>query len=127
MRLGTYVQKVARNIGPNPTEARSEATAGRGSDLADMEDVWTLYRAGQRLDFSEKRRDEFIRRYHRDVASARMWRMGSVMGVVLASLALVSLYVRTDDATRGYYTNRLRALAALGLAGAGTVAYHYWA
>jgi hypothetical protein len=95
--------------------------------LAELEDVFTLYRAGQKLDFSEGRRAEFVRRYHRDVASERMRRSGAVLAVVLASLALFSAYVRTDEATKGYYTNRLRALAVAGLGTAGAVAYHYWA
>ena len=42
---------------------------------------------------------------------------------VLICLAAVSGYIRTDEATKGYYTNRLRMLAAAGVGAAGVVIY----
>ena len=42
---------------------------------------------------------------------------------VLVCLAAVSGYIRADEATKGYYTNRLRMLAAAGVGAAGVVIY----
>lgn len=133
MVRGTYVQTVVRGFGPTPGETPATTTAAAtgappSSEPAaalELDDLYTLYRAGQKLDFSSRRRDELVRHYHRDVASARMKRSGGVIGVVLVGLALISFYVRADEATKGYYTNRLRVLALAGLGAAGAAAYRY--
>ncbi len=127
MVLGTHIQTVTRSFGAKPPEGVAPQPESGAEILPGFEDQWTLYRAGQKLDFSETRRAEFLESYHRDVASARMRRSGSVIAVVLALLAATSLYVRADEATKGYYTNRLRGLAAVGLGVAGVAAYRYWA
>ena len=103
-----------------------EAAAPEAALVPELDSTYTLHRAGQKLDFSAARRDDFLRSYHRDLASARMKRSGGVIAVVLASLALMSVYIRADEATKGYYTARLRALALAGLGAAGAVAYRYW-
>jgi hypothetical protein len=50
--------------------------------------------------------------------------LGGTLAFILTCLAVVSGYIRTDEVTKGYYTNRLRLLAAAGVAGAGAVIYH---
>ena len=119
MVQGNHVQTVTRTIGPRSGSAATET-------LANLDDLHTFFRAGQKLDFSEGKKSRFIERYHRDVASDRMRKTGAILAVVLASLALFSAYVRTDEATKGYYTNRLRTVGMVGLGTAGAVAYHYW-
>ncbi len=127
MIWASRVQPVIWSLGAKPGEVGTDVKVPDGSIPSELDSLYTLYRAGQKLDFSDARRAAFVRQYQRDVASTRMKRSGSVIAVVLASLALFSLYVRTDEATKGYYTNRLRVLALAGLGAAGTVAYHYWA
>ena len=48
-----------------------------------------------------------------------MQRLGGGLAVALAGLAVLTGYIRTDEATKGYYTNRLRLAAAAGLGAAG--------
>ncbi len=130
MIQSTYVQTVLKSLGPKPGEITPDVASTSSLNvetLPELDDLHTLYRAGQKIDFSEARRSDFIERYHRDVASTRMRKMGTIGAVVLAALGLISLYIRTDEATKGYYTNRLRVLAAAGLGVAGTLAYRYWA
>lgn len=127
MVLGTHIKPVTWSLQPKAGEVGLKAPAADGDALAGLDEFHTLYRAGQKLDFSDDRRAEFVEAYRRDVASARMRRSGAVIAVILAVLAATSLYVRADEATKGYYTNRLRMLAALGLGMAGVAAYRYWA
>ena len=49
--------------------------------------------------------------------------LGGSLAFVLICLAAVSGYIRADEATKGYYTNRLRMLAAAGVGAAGVVIY----
>ena len=49
--------------------------------------------------------------------------LGGALGFVLICLAAVSGYIRADEATKGYYTNRLRMLAAAGVGAAGVILY----
>jgi hypothetical protein len=42
-------------------------------------------------------------------------------------LGALSSYIRADEATRGYYTNRLRMLAAAGVGAAGVIIYQMMA
>ena len=103
-----------------------EAAPPKSAVVAGLDESYKMYRAGQKLDFSGTRRADFLKHYHRDVASARMKRSAGVIGVVLATLALISIYIRADEATKGYHTNRLRVLVLAGLGVAGVVAYRYW-
>ncbi len=49
--------------------------------------------------------------------------LGGSLGFVLICLAAISGYIRADEATKGYYTNRLRLLAAAGVGAAGVIVY----
>ena len=127
MTAGSYVRSELRTLGGNPAPVAATPADATTPSIPELDEPQVFYRAGQKLDFSDNRRDQFVEAYRRDVASARMKKSGSLLAVVLAGLLAVSLYVRADEATKGYYTNRLRALAAVGLGAAGAVAYRYWA
>ncbi len=108
MTLATYVQPVAESL----------------SDVSkDLDDLYTLYRAGARLDFSKVRRAEILAAYEHDLVRERLVKGGALLGFVLFALAVLAGYIRTDESTKGYYTNRLRMLAAAGVGAAGVVVY----
>jgi hypothetical protein len=121
MVQGSYVQEVTRNLTATETLSHStpEATGPDG--------LYTLYRAGQKLDFSPERRAEIIGMYRHDLAAQRLQRLGGGMALALVGLAVLSGYIKADEATKGYYTNRLRLAAAAGLGAAGAVAYRFFA
>ena len=108
MTLAVYVQPVAESLG----------------DLSkDLDDLYTLYRAGARLDFSTARRAQILGLYEHDLVRGRMVKGGALLAFVLFVLAVLAGYIRADESTKGYYTNRLRMLAAAGVGAAGVVAY----
>lgn len=79
-----------------------------------------FYIAALRADLSPQRREDFLDVHRREVGARRSALLGGAGGFVLACLAILALYIRADEATRGYYTNRLRlaAVASAGAAGA---------
>jgi hypothetical protein len=133
MVRASYVQKVTRNLKPTtgePTlapvpDAESEADSPSTLDVPGLENLYTLYRAGQQVDFSPQRKARIIETYRRDLATQRMQRMGGGLALALGLLAVMSGYIRADEATRGYYTNRLRLAAVAGLGVAGVAAYRF--
>ncbi|MDB5350923.1 MAG: hypothetical protein JWN86_2170 [Planctomycetota bacterium] len=82
-----------------------------------------VFRASVSAEFSDRRKREFLNVYHRQVGWNRIVLLGGGLTFVLACLAAVSGYIRADEATKGYYTNRLRLLAAAGVGAAGVVVY----
>ncbi len=108
MTLDSYTQPVAESLGDLST---------------DLDDLYTLYRAGARLDFSPARRAQVVALYEHDLVRERMLKGGGVLAFVLFVLAVLAGYIRADESTKGYYTNRLRMLAAAGVGAAGVVAY----
>src|SRR5206468_1621904 len=125
----SYVQKVTRNLKPRigePIPAPGpEAESSSSLEVPDLENLYTLYRAGQQVDFSPARKARIIAAYRKDLATRRMQGMGGGLALALALLAVMSGYIRADEATRGYYTNRLRLAAVAGLGIAGVAAYRY--
>ena len=129
MVRGTYVQKVTRSLKPTAGEPRPwpRGRAASTAGLPGLDDLYTLYRAGQQLDFSPGRRARDRRdlppgpRHPADAAARR----GPGPGPGL--LAVMTGYIRADEATQGYYTNRLRLAAAAGLGAAGVAAYRFLA
>jgi hypothetical protein len=108
MTLAGYIQPVAESL----------------NDVSkDLDDLYTLYRAGARLDFSPGRRAQVVAAYEHDLVRDRMLKGGGVLAFVLFALAVLAGYIRVDESTKGYYTNRLRMLAAAGVGAAGVVAY----
>lgn len=122
MARATYIQEVTRSL-KSPGSGSVEAPETPGSPVLD--DYYTLYRAGQKLDFSPGRKAQIVHMYRQDLAARRMHRLGGGLAMALAALAVLSTYIKADEATRGYYTNRLRLVAAAGLGVAGVVAYRY--
>jgi hypothetical protein len=119
MVQASYTQETLRNlIGPEAGSPKSENPGFDG--------IYTLYRAGQKLDFSPSRKAQIIAMYRHDLATQRLQRLGGGLALALATLAVLSGYIKADEATKGYYTNRLRFVAAAGLGAAGVVAYRLW-
>lgn len=86
-------------------------------------DYAPLQQVTLQVDLSPQRRDLFRRAYLRDEGMTRMGWLGAVITFVLVILAILAGYIRTDEATKGYYTARLRMLAAAGVGAAGVVLY----
>ncbi len=53
----------------------------------------------------------------------RLVPLGALLAFVLACLAAVSGYIKADEATKGYYTTRLRLAAAAGVGAAGVALF----
>lgn len=120
---GSYTQEVARNLIPAAPE--SEATSA--PEIPGLDGLFTLYRAGQKLDFSAARRAVIVAEYRRELATRRMQRLGGGLILALVGLAVLSGYIRADEATKGYYTNALRLAALAGLGASGFAAYRVFA
>jgi hypothetical protein len=88
-----------------------------------MHDYGELFVQGYRVDFSTPRRERIVQIYHRQFVHKRLLELGGGLGFVLVCLAALSGYIRADEATKGYYTNRLRLLAAAAVGGAGVMCY----
>jgi hypothetical protein len=86
-------------------------------------ETYTLYRAGYRADFSQPHRAEIIEAYQRSVVAQRLAWLGGGIGFILVCLAAIAGYIRADEATKGYYTNRLRLVAAAAVGAAGMAIY----
>jgi hypothetical protein len=123
MVQGRFVQELTKDLTPAPTP--SEAEGSSTPETPGLDSLYTLYRAGQKLDFSPTTRAGIVGMYHRDLATARMQRLGGGLALALVGLAVLSGYIKADEATKGYYTNRLRLAAAAGLGAAGVAAYRF--
>ena len=84
-----------------------------------------LYVAAIRLDASTDARDSLVDAHRREVGARRLVVLGGFGGFLLSCLAILSAYIRADEATRGYYTTRLRLLAAATAGAAGAAIYRY--
>lgn len=92
-------------------------------DDALFKDYSTLFVANLRVDVSPECRGGFVRAYRRQLVHGRMLLLGAALAFVLFCLGSLNGYIRADEATRGYYTNRLRLVTAVGVAAAGAVLY----
>jgi hypothetical protein len=90
-----------------------------------VKDYGTLYIAELTADTSSRRREAIVAEYHRETVHRRMMALGGSLAFVLVCLGIVSGYIRADEATKGYYTNRLRMLAAAGAGAAGVAVYRF--
>jgi hypothetical protein len=88
-----------------------------------VKDYGTLYEAELTIDVSPQRRLQLIEVYNRDLVQRRLIGMGGTLAFILICLGALSGYIRTDEATKGYYTNRLRMVAAAAIGAAGVVIY----
>ena len=91
--------------------------------IHDVDHDLNLVRATITADFSDARKHELLDLHGRQVGGRRLLLFGGGLFVLLTGLSAVSGYIRADEATKGYYTNRLRMLAAAGVGAAGVVAY----
>jgi hypothetical protein len=89
-----------------------------------QKDYGDLFEATLTVDASAERRTALIETYNRQLVERRLASLGAALGFVLILLAAVSGYIRADEATKGYYTNRLRMLAAAGVGASGVILYH---
>ncbi len=83
----------------------------------------TVFRATVPAEFSPRMKRPILDRYHREIGGRRLGVLGGILALVLACLAAFSGYVRAAEATKGYYTNRLRLIAAAGGGAAGVAVY----
>lgn len=83
-----------------------------------------VFEAKLTVDMSPQRRLALIEVYNRQLVERRLVSLGATLVFVLICLAALSGYIRADEATRGYYTNRLRMLAAAGVGASGVILYH---
>jgi hypothetical protein len=90
-----------------------------------IKDYGTLYQAKLRADFSPGRVVPFVRSYQHQLVHRRIVFLSSGLAFVLCCLAALAGYIRADEATKGYYTNRLRLLATAGVAAAGVALYKF--
>ncbi|MBV8268329.1 MAG: hypothetical protein JO252_18535 [Planctomycetaceae bacterium] len=86
-------------------------------------DYGTVYEAAIVAEFSAEDRAAIIAAYQRDLVAYRLALLAGIIGFVLTCLAALAGYIRADEATRGYYTNWLRALAAVGVGASGVLIY----
>ncbi len=88
-------------------------------------DYGTVYEATLKVDFSPQARTRILGAYHHEEVVKKLAVLGAVLAFVLACLAAISGYIKTDEATKGYYTNRLR-MAAAAAVGAAAVGLYRW-
>jgi hypothetical protein len=88
-----------------------------------VKEYGTVYEATLEADFTPQFRAEILAAYQREVVGHRLATLGGSLGFVLACLAAVAGYIHADEATRGYYTRWLRALAAAGVGASGVIIY----
>ena len=88
-------------------------------------DYNVAYQAGSVVDLSPARRDRLVADFTRDLVARRLGLLGGGLGLALIGLAGLAGFIRADEATKGYYTTRLRLLAAAGVGGASVAMYRY--
>jgi hypothetical protein len=88
-------------------------------------DYGTVYEATLKADVSHRSRARVVQEYRREEVWKRVLILGAVLAFVLVALAVISGYIKTDEATKGYYTNRLRFAAAAGLGAAAALIFQW--
>ena len=82
-----------------------------------------MYITHLKLDTTPERRAQLVKLYNHELVGRRLINLGGSLAFILMCLAAVSGYIRADEATKGYYTNRLRMLAAAGVGAGGVLIY----
>jgi hypothetical protein len=108
---GSRVQKYTEAL---PDEAPTTSEGGT-LDLSGMRRVTLELELTPDFQSQVRRLDSDLRVHQ------RMGILGGLLGLVVLGLGSLAAYIRLDEWTRGYYTNRLR-LAALAVVGAGVAA-----
>jgi hypothetical protein len=82
-----------------------------------------MYITHLKLDTTPAHREKLVKLYNRELVGHRLINLGGSLTFILMCLAAVSGYIRADEATKGYYTNRLRMLAAVAVGAGGVLIY----
>ena len=69
------------------------------------------------LDFNQDAANHFRGQWRQVVQQRRLLMLGVGAAVLLGLVGTVFAYLKTDTATRGYYTGRLRLAAGLAIVG----------
>jgi len=88
-----------------------------------VRDYGTVYETTLDADFAPFYRGQILAAYQREVVGHRLTILGGSLGFILSLLGAVAGYIRADEATKGYYTHWLRALATAGVGAAGVLIY----
>jgi hypothetical protein len=88
-----------------------------------VKDYGTVYEATLEADFSSPYRAPIVAAHQREVVARRLVSLGGSLGFVLVCLGSLAGYIRADEATKGYYTSWLRAVASACVGAAGVVLY----
>jgi hypothetical protein len=86
-------------------------------------DYGTLYQATMLVDASPRTRRQIVEAYRHEQVVKRLVVLGGGLAFALIALSALSGYIRADEATKGYYTNRLRFVSAVGVGAAGVAIY----
>lgn len=126
-----FVQEIRRRIEPDVPkgwpipEPMTDGLIRQVSIRPIERDYGTVYEAELTAAFGPAQRAEIVEAYRHEQTVKKLWVLASLFAAVLIGLAAVSGYIRADEATKGYYTNRLRLATAVG-AGAAGVALYRW-
>jgi hypothetical protein len=108
-----------------PSVRMLDAMIVQGPELKTVQKSYgELFEATLTVDASAQRRTTLVEVYNRQLVERRLATLGATLVFILICLAAVSGYIRADEATKGYYTNRLRMLAAAGVGASGVIIYH---
>jgi hypothetical protein len=88
-----------------------------------VKDTYTVYEAMLEFDASPQRRASLVAVFTRELVQHRLINLGGMLVFVLICLGVINIYIRLDEATKGYYTNRLRTLAIAGVSAAALIIY----
>jgi hypothetical protein len=89
---------------------------------------WTygpMYRAHALLELSPSKRDLILSQWHSALVKQRMNQIGGGLGFLLMCVTTLLVYLRLDDATRGYYSRWLATGAVAVVAGSAAALYSW--
>lgn len=86
-------------------------------------DVGKVYLTGLHVDMSSSAKARIYALYDQELVRARLIKVVGGVLFVLVSLAGLAGYIKADEATKGYYTNRLRLVSAAAVGAAGMAIY----
>jgi hypothetical protein len=124
-----FQQKLAEWLGPEvpPSWKAPRPLVDRmirGTQIKTVEKEYgKVFEATLQARFTPEARAEIVETYQREVVSQRLTVLGGVIAFILACLAALAGYIRADEATKGYYTSWLRAIAAAGVGASGVLIY----
>ena len=115
----SYVQPVLFDL----EHAGLGLAMGAASTSAGTDNIYTIYKGAELVDFSDASRDRLVHVYQKQLVRGRMLKGGGILAFALVCLASVAGYIRADEATKGYYTRRLKLVSMVGVGAAGFALY----